>query len=170
MNFKRKINRLKRIRVMIIMNFFRGGHKRAEYIKKSKIFGLYGEKNYFFTRKLPAEPNNIFIHNNVNIATNVYFYDHDVIHHMLNNIKECKDKLNGNKYKYQKYKIEIMNNVFVGANSIIMGNVTIGNNCIVAAGSVVTKDVPDNSIVAGNPARIIGSFDQYVSKRILKEK
>lgn len=46
---------------------------------------------------------------------------------------------------------------FIGANSIIMCGVKIGNEVIVGAGAVVTKDVPDNSIVAGNPARIIRS-------------
>ena len=49
----------------------------------------------------------------------------------------------------------IGNNVSLGANVNIMGNVTIGNNVIVGAGSVVVKDVPDNCIVAGNPAKII---------------
>jgi acetyltransferase-like isoleucine patch superfamily enzyme len=44
---------------------------------------------------------------------------------------------------------------FIGANSIVLPGITIGNNSIVAAGSLVTKDVPDNCIVAGNPARII---------------
>lgn len=46
---------------------------------------------------------------------------------------------------------------FIGANSIIMCGVKIGNEVIVGAGAVVTKDVPDNSIVAGNPARIVRS-------------
>lgn len=46
---------------------------------------------------------------------------------------------------------------FIGAGSIIMPGVTIGDHCIVGAGSVVTKDVPDCSIVAGNPARIMRS-------------
>jgi len=46
-------------------------------------------------------------------------------------------------------------NCFIGGRSLILPGVEIGNNCIVAAGAVVTKSVPDNSIVAGNPAKII---------------
>ena len=46
---------------------------------------------------------------------------------------------------------------FVGANALILPGVTIGDHCVVAAGSVVAKDVPANSMVAGNPARIIRS-------------
>ena len=49
----------------------------------------------------------------------------------------------------------IGDNVSVGANVCIIGNINIGNNVIIGAGSVVVKDVPDNVIVAGNPARII---------------
>lgn len=49
----------------------------------------------------------------------------------------------------------IGNNVEVGANSVIIGEISIGNNSIIAAGSVVVKDVPENVIVAGNPAKII---------------
>ena len=44
---------------------------------------------------------------------------------------------------------------FIGANAIIMCGVTIGDEVIVGAGSIVTKDVPSNSIVAGNPAKVI---------------
>lgn len=46
-------------------------------------------------------------------------------------------------------------NCFIGGRSIILPGVRIGNSCIVGAGAVVTKDVPDNCIVAGNPAQII---------------
>ncbi len=44
---------------------------------------------------------------------------------------------------------------FIGSNAIIMCGIKIGDNCIVGSGAVVTKDVPSNCIVAGNPARII---------------
>ena len=49
----------------------------------------------------------------------------------------------------------IGNNVALGANVVIIGNIKIGNNVVVGAGSVVVKDIPDNSVVAGNPARVI---------------
>lgn len=49
----------------------------------------------------------------------------------------------------------LKNNVDIGPNVVIIGGVTIGNNVIIGAGAVVTKDVPDNCIVAGNPAIII---------------
>ena len=63
--------------------------------------------------------------------------------------------------KYTKSKpIVIGKNVFIGARSIVMKGVTIGDGAIVGAGSVVTKDVPANTIVAGNPARIVKTINQ----------
>lgn len=46
-------------------------------------------------------------------------------------------------------------NCFIGANAIIMCGITIGDECIIGAGAIVTKNIPNNCIVAGNPARII---------------
>lgn len=48
-------------------------------------------------------------------------------------------------------------NCFIGGESIILPGITIGDNCVIGAGSVVTKDVPPRSIVAGNPAKVIRS-------------
>lgn len=54
-----------------------------------------------------------------------------------------------------KQPVKIGDDVWIGANAIILPGVTIGNGAIIAAGSVVTKDVPDYAVVGGNPARII---------------
>jgi acetyltransferase-like isoleucine patch superfamily enzyme len=54
--------------------------------------------------------------------------------------------------------IVIERNVWIAAGATIIGGVTVGENSVVAAGSVVTKDVPPNSLAAGNPARVIRSI------------
>lgn len=64
-------------------------------------------------------------------------------------------------------KIKIGDNVYIGNNALIMPGATIGNNVIVAAGAVVTKSIPDGSIVGGNPAKIIGSINDF-EKRMLQ--
>ena len=51
--------------------------------------------------------------------------------------------------------IKIGNNVWIGGNTVILPNVTIGDNCVIGAGSVVTKDIPPNVVAAGNPCKII---------------
>lgn len=61
-------------------------------------------------------------------------------------------------------RVTIGDNVFVGANVTILPGVHIGNNCIIGAASVVTKDIPENSVAAGNPARVVCSFDEYKAK------
>ena len=55
--------------------------------------------------------------------------------------------------------IHIESNVWIGGNAVILPGITIGRNSIIAAGSVVTKDVPGNTIVGGNPARVIREID-----------
>lgn len=60
--------------------------------------------------------------------------------------------------------IIIGNNTFIGLNAIILPNVKIGDNCIIGAGSVVTKDVESNSIVAGIPAKKISNVNDYRKK------
>ena len=52
-------------------------------------------------------------------------------------------------------------NSYIGVNCIILGNVTIGPNSIVGAGSVVTKDMPPNVAVAGNPGKFIKTIEEY---------
>ena len=54
----------------------------------------------------------------------------------------------------------IGNNVNIGSNVCIIGGILIGNNVVIGAGSIVVKDIPDNVVVAGNPAKII----RYINK------
>lgn len=61
-------------------------------------------------------------------------------------------------------KVCIDDNSFIGAGAIILPGVHIGQNAIVGAGAVVTKDVPDNAVVAGNPARFVCHTDKFIEK------
>src|SRR5699024_702282 len=113
-------------------------------------------------RSLPADPELVKLNNNISIASGVRFITHDVFRFILNTKYSSKENL----FKANLGAIEVMDNVAIGADSIILPNVRIGPNAIIGAGSVVTKDVPKGKIVAGNPARIIGEFDDLVQKRI----
>lgn len=64
-------------------------------------------------------------------------------------------------------KVHIGNNVYIGNNAMIMPGITIGNNVVIGAGSIVTKNVPDGVVIAGNPARIVGTIDNYKKKYLL---
>ena len=75
--------------------------------------------------------------------------------------------------KYNIYKVGkviIGNNVFLGANAIIMPGVTIGDDVIIGAGSVVTKDVKSGLVVAGVPAKVITTVEDYYKKVINSNK
>jgi acetyltransferase-like isoleucine patch superfamily enzyme len=60
--------------------------------------------------------------------------------------------------KLKTAPVKIGDNVWIGMNAVILKGVTIGDNSIVAAGAVVTKSVPANTIVAGNPAAVVKTF------------
>ncbi len=133
---------------------------RVDYLRNKKIFGNIGDNVTIMDRKVPLYAKLIRIHNNVRIASNVSFVTHDITHAMLNNRPN-------NEFVYNEVVgcIEIMDNVFVGTNVTILNNVRIGPNAIIAAGAVVAKDVPPNSVVGGVPAKVICNFDEYMVKR-----
>ncbi len=133
--------------------------KRTKIITKKKLFKSVGNNFFFQPRIIPDEPKLISFGNNVVVASGVTFVTHDVIDKVLNKMQ------NNFNYNYYCSPILIGDNVFIGCNVTILPNVKIGNNVIIAAGSIVNKDVPDNSVVGGNPAKVIGNFNEYVESR-----
>lgn len=148
---------MNRKRILLKLMLCRDGVQRADFLHKNKVFYALGEHCYWHPRNIHSEPYLMNIHNNVTVAANVTFITHDIMEYMFNYMDEGYSQYIGG--------IEIFDNSFIGANSTIMYNVKIGPNAIVAAGSVVTKDVPEGAIVGGNPARVIGSFYELMEKR-----
>ena len=127
-----------------------------------KYFGIKIGQNCVFTGKkinFGSEPYLIEIGDNVRITADVKFETHDGGVGIFRKEHEGINIFG---------KIKIGNNSFIGHNSIIMPGVTIGDNVVVGAGSVVTKSIPSNSVVAGVPAHIIQSTEQYKSKALKK--
>ena len=151
---------VKRIKYFIYCIFHRSSYEHANYLKKHSIFKSIGESCRFQPYMIPSDAAHIILHNNVGIGSGVLLLGHDAVHKVLNNMYDENDnKIPVTKsVKRRAEGIEIFNNVQIGANSIVCPGVQIGPNAIVSAGSVVTKDVPPDTIVAGNPARIVGSF------------
>lgn len=105
-----------------------------------------------------SEPYLITLREGCRISTNVSFVTHDGGTWAFRNTwEEYKDVV-----KYGR--IEVGRYSFIGARSIIMPGVTIGDNCVIGAGSVVTKDVPSGTVVAGVPARQICTTLEYAEK------
>jgi len=102
-----------------------------------------------------TEPWLITLENNVYLTDGVRFITHDggtlVFRNRIPDLEITKP-------------ISIGDNVYIGNNVIILPGVTIGNNVIIGAGAVVSKNVSDGSVVAGVPARIIKSADEYLNK------
>ena len=61
-------------------------------------------------------------------------------------------------------RVDIGSKVFIGAETVVLPGVTIGNNVIIGANSTVTHDIPDNSVAAGSPAKVICSLEEYLAK------
>lgn len=146
----------------------RGGVKRANYARKVGIYASLGENVSIQSRVVPIYSELISFHNNIAVARNVDFVTHDVMHSVFNRLPEILSR--SEKFKERIGCIEIMDNVFIGSNSVILYNTKIGTNVIIASGSVVTKDCEPNSVYAGVPARKIGCFDEFINKRLQKEQ
>lgn len=111
---------------------------------------------------LGSEPYLIKIGDHVRINAGVSLVTHDGGLWVLRDMESLSTTV------YQKAdafgRIQIGNNCHIGTNVFIMPGVTIGNNVVIGCGAVVTRNIPDNSVVAGVPARVIETIDEYAEK------
>lgn len=112
---------------------------------------IYGSSYGMFS----AEPYLVTLGDNVYISVGASFVCHDGATLPFRKIDPTLDVA---------AEIKVGNDVFIGAGAVLLPVVSIGNNCIVGAHAIVTRDVPDGCIVAGSPARIVGSWSAYLEK------
>lgn len=72
----------------------------------------------------------------------------------------------GRQFLNSSGRVTIGNNVSFGQNVMVLKGVTIGDNCFIGAGSIVTKDIPSNSVAVGSPCRVIMTIEEYYQKRL----
>ncbi len=129
------------------------GYARSIGVTIGEGTKLYGGE----TGTFGSEPYLVTIGKNCHIAHEVRFITHDGMAGILRTRYPDIDLV---------ARIAVGDNVAIGMRSIILPDVRIGSNCIIGCASVVNRDVPDNTIVAGVPARVIGNLEDYERKVI----
>jgi len=104
-----------------------------------------------------SEPYLVSIGQGVTISGQVHFITHDGAPWVIRRRPEYQDVV-----KYGR--ITVHDNCFIGHRATLLPGVTIGPNAIVAAGSVVTKDVPPNTVAGGVPAKVLMDMDTYIAR------
>jgi maltose O-acetyltransferase len=128
---------------------------RYDPVKELIEKGLVVGKNFCMLEEVKIDYSHtwhIEIGDDVTLAPRVHILAHDASTKMYLNYTRIG-------------KVKIGNRVFVGASAIILPGVTIGNDVIIGAGSVIARDIPDGQVVAGNPAKVICSTEDYLSRK-----
>jgi len=120
-----------------------GEETRNNYLRKKGV--KIGKNCKVHTVSFSTEPYLVEIGDNVRITSGTTFITHD------GGVNVFRGEIGGGIFG----RIKIGNNVFVGTNCIILYGTTIGDNCIVGAGSVVRGQYPENSVIVGNPAKVV---------------
>lgn len=129
----------------------------ANWGGKHVRLGNYVYANFNLTL---VDDGNIDIGDNVMFAPNVTVIT--ATHPVLPSLREKGLQFN--------VDVKICSNVWIGAGAIIMPGITVGENSVVGAGSVVTKDVPPNTVVVGNPARVLREIGEHDRIYYFKDK
>jgi acetyltransferase-like isoleucine patch superfamily enzyme len=131
------------------------GAQNAEYVRRWGGLHSVGENCSINLAASFTDPAYVRIGRNC-VLSDCTLIGHDAVIHMLANIYRKRIDAVG--------KIDILDNCFIGHASVILPNVTIGPNSVVAAGSVVTKDVPPGMVVGGVPAKALCTVDELMKK------
>jgi acetyltransferase-like isoleucine patch superfamily enzyme len=131
------------------------GAEWAAYLKRHGGLYAMGEHCVIQANVTITDPAHVRLGNNVHL-TGCTLFGHDGTVAMLKQMSGRRLDRVG--------RIDIGDNVFVGHQAIIMPGISIGSNVVVGAGAIVTRDVAPNTIVAGNPARPIGTVDAMLDR------
>jgi acetyltransferase-like isoleucine patch superfamily enzyme len=151
-----------------LLGFVGGSSHRIRTLRRRG--GHVGQEVNYLTRYLPLrdEAPLLSLGSFVTVSSNVFFIMHDgAIGPIINRNPVF---IRRNIHVVKQSPITIGNHVFVGHSSVILPGVSIGDYSIIAAGSVVTKDVPAFEIWGGNPARRIGTTAEFVNKVMTANK
>lgn len=152
---------IRRMLNIIHISFLKNGFKRADYLKRKDVFAAMGEHCFWQPRNIPPEGKLIKIGDNVVVASEVLFVNHDVMHHVFNGMKSDPEEY----YRLNLGAIEIGNNIFIGSRSVILPGTKIEDNVIIGAGSLVTGKISRGGVYGGVPAKRIGDFDKVMKSR-----
>lgn len=154
---KRQLLKSKYNRVLPTNEVFTDRWEKATYLGFGKGSSVYdsacvfgevkvGENTWVGPYTILDGSGGLKIGNNCSISAGVHIYSHSTVLWAVS----------GGDEGYEYGEVKIGDNCFVGPQSIIQKGVTIGNQCIIAANSFVNKDVPNGSVVGGNPAKVLG--------------
>ncbi len=147
---------MKLIKKVYLRFFVKSGFAYAGYLRQKKILHAQGENCFISKAANIPDPYLTSIGDNVWITAGCHLLCHDASVIMINMMH--------NGHFDRVAPITMGQNCFLGNNVIVLPGITFGSNIIAGAGSVVTKNIPDNSVFAGSPARFICTFDEYAGR------